>query len=182
MWAVRRFPPATQSPLGDEAWDAIWSRGCRGRQAMSQWGKFQPRTHAAIRLCGPTMMCMSLRGLIPDELAKGLSVFSTQSPRQAVLAGVSDTRGSLRKWWIKCHGVLSIDYVAHTDGRRCGHRYDLRFWMLISPTPPKRALAVNHQLAAVPFPIAFYAGKPISDGNSHSPLPKCAPCRRPRWR
>ncbi|WP_343527428.1 fumarylacetoacetate hydrolase family protein [Sphingomonas sp.] len=135
--------PRDPIPLADEDW------GCdlegevvvvTGDVAM---GASREEALAAIRLVGLTND-VSLRGLIPGELAKGFGFF--QSKPASAFSPVFVTPESLGEWWRdgKLHRVLKVDLNGRPFGRAsAGEDMTFDFGTLIAHAAKTRALGAG---------------------------------------
>ncbi|MDR6114365.1 MULTISPECIES: fumarylacetoacetate hydrolase family protein [unclassified Sphingomonas] len=135
--------PRDAIPLADESW------GCdlegevvvvTGDVAM---GASREEALAAIRLVGLTND-VSLRGLIPGELAKGFGFF--QSKPASAFSPVFVTPESLGDWWRdgKLHRVLKVDLNGQPFGRAdAGQDMTFDFGTLVAHAAKTRALGAG---------------------------------------
>lgn len=135
--------PRDAIPLADESWGCDLEGEVVVVTGDVPQGATRDEALAAIRLVGLTND-VSLRGLIPGELAKGFGFF--QSKPASAFSPVFVTPESLGDWWRdgKLHRVLKVDLNGHPFGRAdAGQDMTFDFGTLIAHAAKTRALGAG---------------------------------------
>jgi fumarylacetoacetate (FAA) hydrolase len=154
-------------PLGDEAWGCDMEAEVVVVTGDVPMGVSAEDARAAIRLVGLTND-VSLRGLIPDELAKGFGFF--HSKPASAFSPVFVTPEALGARWDggKLYGALCVDYNGKPMGRAdAGVDMTFDFGQLIAHAAKTRALGAGTIIGSGTVSnrgTEGGAGKPISDG------------------
>jgi fumarylacetoacetate (FAA) hydrolase len=135
--------PADPIPLGDPAWGLDFEAEIAVIVGDVPIGADPATALAAVRL---VMLCndVSLRGLIPDELAKSFGFF--QSKPASAFSPVAVTPDELGEAWRdgRLHGRLNIDLNGAPFGRvEAGQDMNFGFGDLIAHAARTRALAAG---------------------------------------
>jgi fumarylacetoacetate (FAA) hydrolase len=135
--------PRDVIPLGDEAWGCDMEAEIVVVTGDVAMGVSAEEARSSIRLVGLTND-VSLRGLIPDELAKGFGFF--QSKPASSFSPVFVTPDSLGERWDggKLHGALCVDLNGKPLGRAdAGVDMTFDFGQLIAHAAKTRALGAG---------------------------------------
>ena len=135
--------PRDPIPLSDEAWGCDMEAEVVVVTGDVPMGASREEALAAIRLIGLTND-VSLRNLIPGELAKGFGFF--QSKPASAFSPVFVTPDALGDAWAdgKLHGVLKVDYNGQPFGRAdAGTDMTFDFGTLIAHLAKTRALGAG---------------------------------------
>ena len=135
--------PRDPIPLADEAWGCDLEAEVVVVTGDVPLGASREEALAAVRLVGLTND-VSLRNLIPGELAKGFGFF--QSKPASAFSPVFATPGSLGDWWRdgKLHRRLHVDLNGKPFGRAdAGEDMTFDFGTLIAHAAKTRALAAG---------------------------------------
>ena len=135
--------PRDPIPLADEAWGCDMEAEVVVVTGDVAMGASRDEALAAIRLIGLTND-VSLRNLIPGELAKGFGFF--QSKPASAFSPVFVTPDALGDVWAdgKLHGVLKVDYNGQAFGRAdAGIDMTFDFGTLIAHLAKTRALGAG---------------------------------------
>ncbi len=139
----RFLGPRDPIPLADEAWDCDLEAEVVVVTGDVAPGVGRDEALAAVRLVGLTND-VSLRNLIPDELAKGFGFF--QSKPASAFSPVFATPDSLGDWWSqgKLHRKLMVDLNGEPFGRaQAGEDMTFDFGTLIAHAAKTRALGAG---------------------------------------
>ncbi|MDO7841590.1 fumarylacetoacetate hydrolase family protein [Sphingomonas immobilis] len=159
--------PRDPIPLADEAWGADLEGEIVVITGDVAQGASREEALAAIRLVG-LANDVSLRGLIPDELAKGFGFF--QSKPASALSPVLVTPDALGDWWRdgKLHRKLHVDVNGAPLGRAdAGEDMTFDFGALIAHAAKTRALAAGTIIGSGTVSNRGAdggPGKPVSEG------------------
>ena len=154
-------------PLADEAWGCDMEAEVVVVTGDVPMGVSADEARAAIRLVGLTND-VSLRGLIPDELAKGFGFL--QSKPASAFSPVFVTPEALGARWDggKLHGTLCVDYNGKPMGRTdAGVDMTFDFGQLIAHAAKTRALGAGTIIGSGTVSNRGPdggPGKPISEG------------------
>ncbi|MDG5489043.1 fumarylacetoacetate hydrolase family protein [Sphingomonas sp. BGYR3] len=135
--------PRDPIPLKDEAWGCDLEAEVVVVTGDVPMGASRDEALAAIRLVGLTND-VSLRGLIPGELAKGFGFF--QSKPASAMSPVFVTPDALGDWWRdgKLHRRLMVDLNGQPFGRaQAGEDMTFDFGTLIAHAARTRALGAG---------------------------------------
>ncbi|MGC6400505.1 fumarylacetoacetate hydrolase family protein [Sphingomonas sp. FW199] len=135
--------PRDPIPLKDEAWGCDLEAEVVVVTGDVPMGATREEALAAIRLVGLTND-VSLRGLIPGELAKGFGFF--QSKPASAMSPVFVTPDALGNWWRdgKLHRQLMVDLNGQPFGRaQAGEDMTFDFGTLIAHAARTRALGAG---------------------------------------
>ncbi|WP_294204551.1 fumarylacetoacetate hydrolase family protein [uncultured Sphingomonas sp.] len=135
--------PRDAIPLADESWGCDLEGEVVVVTGDVAAGASREEALAAIRLVGLTND-VSLRGLIPGELAKGFGFF--QSKPASAFSPVFVTPESLGDWWQdgKLHRVLKVDLNGQPFGRAdAGQDMTFDFGTLVAHAAKTRALGAG---------------------------------------
>ncbi len=159
--------PRDTIPLGDEAWGCDMEAEVVVVTGDVPMGVSAQDARAHIRLVGLTND-VSLRGLIPDELAKGFGFF--QSKPASAFSPVFVTPDALGSRWDggKLHGALCVDYNGAPLGRAdAGVDMTFDFGQLIAHAAKTRNLGAGTIIGSGTVSNRDQQGGPgkaISDG------------------
>lgn len=159
--------PREPIPLADESWGCDMEAEVVVVTGDVPQGVSQEDARAAIRLVGLTND-VSLRNLIPGELAKGFGFF--QSKPASAFSPVFVTPDSLGTRWdgAKLHGALCVDFNGKPLGRAdAGVDMTFDFGQLIAHAAKTRALGAGTIIGSGTVSNRGPdggPGKPISDG------------------
>lgn len=135
--------PRDPIPLGDESWGCDMEAEVVVVTGDVPLGASREEALAAIRLVGLTND-VSLRGLIPGELAKGFGFF--QSKPASAFSPVFVTPDALGDWWRdgKLHRKLNVDLNGQPFGRvEAGEDMTFDFGTLVAHAAKTRALGAG---------------------------------------
>jgi fumarylacetoacetate (FAA) hydrolase len=135
--------PRDPIPLGDESWGCDMEAEVVVVTGDVPLGASREEALAAIRLVGLTND-VSLRGLIPGELAKGFGFF--QSKPASAFSPVFVTPDTLGDWWRdgKLHRKLNVDLNGQPFGRvAAGEDMTFDFGTLVAHAAKTRALGAG---------------------------------------
>ena len=135
--------PRDPIPLGDESWGCDMEAEVVVVTGDVPLGASREEALAAIRLVGLTND-VSLRGLIPGELAKGFGFF--QSKPASAFSPVFVTPDTLGDWWRdgKLHRKLNVDLNGQPFGRvEAGEDMTFDFGTLVAHAAKTRALGAG---------------------------------------
>ena len=135
--------PRDAIPLADESWGCDLEGEVVVVTGDVPLGASRDEALAAIRLVGLTND-VSLRGLIPGELAKGFGFF--QSKPASAFSPVFVTPDSLGDWWKdgKLHRILKVDLNGKPFGRAdAGEDMTFDFGTLVAHAAKTRALGAG---------------------------------------
>ena len=135
--------PRDPIPLADEAWGCDLEAEVVVVTGDVPFGASRDEALAAVRLVGLTND-VSLRNLIPDELAKGFGFF--QSKPASAFSPVFVTPDALGDWWRdgKLHRKLMVDVNGKPFGRaEAGEDMTFDFGTLIAHAAKTRALGAG---------------------------------------
>lgn len=135
--------PRDAIPLADESWGCDLEGEVVVVTGDVPLGASREEALAAIRLVGLTND-VSLRGLIPGELAKGFGFF--QSKPASAFSPVFVTPDSLGDWWKdgKLHRILKVDLNGKPFGRAdAGEDMTFDFGTLVAHAAKTRALGAG---------------------------------------
>jgi fumarylacetoacetate (FAA) hydrolase len=135
--------PRDPIPLGDESWGCDMEAEVVVVTGDVPLGASREEALAAIRLVGLTND-VSLRGLIPGELAKGFGFF--QSKPASAFSPVFVTPDALGDWWRdgKLHRKLNVDLNGQPFGRvAAGEDMTFDFGTLVAHAAKTRALGAG---------------------------------------
>ena len=135
--------PRDPIPLGDESWGCDMEAEVVVVTGDVPLGASREEALAAIRLVGLTND-VSLRGLIPGELAKGFGFF--QSKPASAFSPVFVTPDALGEWWQdgKLHRKLNVDLNGQPFGRvEAGEDMTFDFGTLVAHAAKTRALGAG---------------------------------------
>jgi fumarylacetoacetate (FAA) hydrolase len=159
--------PRDPIPLGDPAWGCDMEAEVVVVTGDVPMGATPSEARDAIRLVGLTND-VSLRGLIPGELAKGFGFF--QSKPASAFSPVFVTPDALGSRWNggKLNGTLFVDYNGQPFGRAdAGIDMTFDFGTLIAHAAKTRALGAGTIIGSGTVSnrdIGGGPGKPISEG------------------
>lgn len=135
--------PRAPIPLADESWGCDFEGEVVVVTGDVPQGASREAALAAVRLVGLTND-VSLRNLIPGELAKGFGFF--QSKPASAFSPVFVTPDTLGEWWQdgKLHRTLNVDLNGQPFGRvACGVDMTFDFGTLIAHAAKTRALGAG---------------------------------------
>lgn len=135
--------PRAPIPLADESWGCDFEGEVVVVTGDVPQGASREEALAAVRLVGLTND-VSLRNLIPGELAKGFGFF--QSKPASAFSPVFVTPDTLGEWWQdgKLHRTLMVDLNGKPFGRvACGVDMTFDFGTLIAHAAKTRALGAG---------------------------------------
>ena len=135
--------PRAPIPLADESWGCDFEGEVVVVTGDVPQGASREAALAAVRLVGLTND-VSLRNLIPGELAKGFGFF--QSKPASAFSPVFVTPDTLGEWWQdgKLHRTLMVDLNGKPFGRvACGVDMTFDFGTLIAHAAKTRALGAG---------------------------------------
>lgn len=135
--------PRDPIPLGEETWGCDMEAEVVVVTGDVPLGASRDEALAAIRLVGLTND-VSLRGLIPGELAKGFGFF--QSKPASAFSPVFVTPDALGDWWRdgKLHRKLNVDLNGQPFGRvEAGEDMTFDFGTLVAHAAKTRALGAG---------------------------------------
>ncbi len=159
--------PRDPIPLADESWGCDLEAEVVVVTGDLPQGASRDEALAAIRLVGLTND-VSLRNLIPGELAKGFGFF--QSKPASAFSPVFVTPDGLRDWWQggKLHRTLMVDLNGQPFGRaRAGEDMTFDFGTLVAHAAKTRALGAGTIVGSGTVSNRDAdggPGKPIRDG------------------
>ena len=159
--------PRDAIPLADEAWGADFEAEVVVVTGDVPLGASREEALAAVRLVGLTND-VSLRGLIPGELAKGFGFF--QSKPASAFSPVFVTPQSLGDWWRdgKLHRRLHVDFNGRAFGRaEAAEDMTFDFGTLIAHAAKTRALGAGTIVGSGTVSnrdVDGGPGKPVADG------------------
>jgi fumarylacetoacetate (FAA) hydrolase len=159
--------PRDPIPLADEAWGCDLEAEVVVVTGDVQLGASREEALAAVRLVGLTND-VSLRNLIPGELAKGFGFF--QSKPASAFSPVFVTPDALGDWWRggKLHRKLMVDLNGKPFGRaEAGEDMTFDFGTLIAHAAKTRALGAGTIIGSGTVSNRDAdggPGKPVSEG------------------
>jgi len=159
--------PRDPIPLADEAWGCDLEAEVVVVTGDVPQGASRDEALAAVRLVGLTND-VSLRNLIPGELAKGFGFF--QSKPASAFSPVFVTPDALGDWWQggKLHRRLNVDLNGHTFGRvAAAEDMTFDFGTLIAHAARTRALGAGSIIGSGTVSNRDAdggPGKPIAEG------------------
>ncbi|KQM98246.1 fumarylacetoacetate hydrolase family protein [Sphingomonas sp. Leaf25] len=159
--------PRDPIPAGDDSWGLDFEGEVVVVTGDVAMGASREEALAAVRLVGLTND-VSLRGLIPGELAKGFGFF--QSKPASAFSPVFATPDSLGSWWRdgKLHRRLCVDLNGVAFGRaEAGEDMTFDFGTLIAHAAQTRALGAGTIIGSGTVSNRDAdggPGKPVGDG------------------